>query len=279
MDLNNLMEFDHVIQVNPDGTVSDDVSGVYAPELSMSVDADGQILDGAEQEYIAEAKRQGWDLQAGWTGQHAYRGVVMHPSEFVGGGLADHIMETPGLWVVISVETDDDSEDAAGWAVAYRQTDFCQTCGVAVVDRKCNCWCLLADALQRFTGHDHDGAAAEASDMWDALDDDDRERVWGNVWAGDHAGVDVFTPCRCGGVDGRPHVRGTIGCHRTPAGETGPAVTFCEQRPYAGAGYHCLRNAGHYRPAGHPDGVSMHSDLTITWDDDGRMCNADGTVI
>lgn len=61
-----------------------------------------------------------WSLLTGWTGQSGYRGVVMHASEYVGGALAGHITENPGLYVVISVETDDDSEDAAGWAIAYR---------------------------------------------------------------------------------------------------------------------------------------------------------------
>jgi hypothetical protein len=34
--------------------------------------------------------------------------------------VADYILETPGLYVAIAVETADDSEDAAGWAIAYR---------------------------------------------------------------------------------------------------------------------------------------------------------------
>jgi hypothetical protein len=42
----------------------------------------------------------------------------MHTSEFVGGGLEDHIRETPGSYAVVIVRCDD-GEDA-GWAVAYR---------------------------------------------------------------------------------------------------------------------------------------------------------------
>jgi hypothetical protein len=118
-DLNEIMEFDHPVQIGPDGEVTEIGPGVYAPELLMETDEDGQILDEHEADYIEQARRQGWELLTGWTGQHAYHGPVMHPSEFVGGALSDHIRETPGTYVVITVETDD-SEDAAGWAVAYR---------------------------------------------------------------------------------------------------------------------------------------------------------------
>jgi len=45
---------------------------------------------------------------------------------------------------------------------------------------------------------------------------------------------------------------------------------FCEQRPYAGAGYHCLLDDGHDGP---------HSDLTIQWNDDGAVCHPDGSPI
>jgi hypothetical protein len=47
----------------------------------------------------------------------------MHPSEYVGGGLEDHIRETPGTYVAIVVRCSD-GEDA-GWAVAYRPPPEC----------------------------------------------------------------------------------------------------------------------------------------------------------
>lgn len=121
-DLNDVMEFDHPVMVDENGVVHDHLPGVYAPELIMATDGDGQILDEHEADFIEQAKRQGWQLLSGWTGQHGYRGVVMHPSEFVGGALADHIRETPGTYVVVSVECDDDTghDIPAGWAVAYR---------------------------------------------------------------------------------------------------------------------------------------------------------------
>jgi hypothetical protein len=115
--LNDIMEPDHVIAVDEDGHITEP-SGIYAPELEMGTDGDGQILDEHEAAYKADAARQGWQILEGFTGQHAYRGPVMHPSEFVGGGLEDHIRETPGSYAVVIVRCDD-GEDA-GWAVAYR---------------------------------------------------------------------------------------------------------------------------------------------------------------
>ena len=120
--LNDLMDIDHVITVDEGGHVTEP-QGIYAPELEMEVDGDGQILDEHEADYKAEAARQGWELLEGFTGQHAYRGPVMHPSEYVGGRLADHIRETPGTYVVIVVRCSD-GEDA-GWAVAYRPPPEC----------------------------------------------------------------------------------------------------------------------------------------------------------
>lgn len=118
--LNDIMEPDHVIRVDEGGTISDNVPGVWAPEFQVGVNEDGQILDEHEKEMIEEVRRQGWELLSGWTGQHMYAGPIMHPSEFVGGRLEEHIRETPGFYCVIVVETDDDDDEPAGWAIAYR---------------------------------------------------------------------------------------------------------------------------------------------------------------
>lgn len=143
MDLNSIMEVGHVIRVAEDGTVTDDVPGVWAPELLMSVGSDGQILDSHEAEFIESARAQGWDLLTGWTGQYSYSGCVMHPSEYVGGALARHILDTPGLYAVITVETDDDSEEAAGWAIAYRDD------AVSVTSESYRCPCCGDDVIAR----------------------------------------------------------------------------------------------------------------------------------
>ena len=117
--LNDRMDFDHVITVAADGSVAD-AEGVYAPELLMGTDGDGSILAEHEAAYVADAERQGWRLLSGWTGQHGYRGIGMHASEFVGGRLAEHIIANPGTYVVIAIQTDDDAEPD-GWAIACRE--------------------------------------------------------------------------------------------------------------------------------------------------------------
>lgn len=107
--LNDIMEIDHVVQVHPDGTVTDaPPDAPMAPEL-----------------YDAQLSGKGWSLMSyGYTGQYGYKGPVMHDSEYIGGRLARDILSEPGLYVAIvdrrSDDGDMDSEE--GWAVAYRPT-------------------------------------------------------------------------------------------------------------------------------------------------------------
>ena len=100
--LDTLMTADHVILVNADGTVTDNPAGVWAPELTVFLDDNGQEDPGTDAELIRTAKSSGWAIQSGWTGQYGYSGIAMHTDERVGGGLAEHVLETPGYWVVTS---------------------------------------------------------------------------------------------------------------------------------------------------------------------------------
>jgi hypothetical protein len=111
--LNEAMEFDHVIQVHPDGTFTDAPDGVHAPELN----AENDTVSG-----------DGWSLLRGFTGQHGYSGPIMHDSEFIGGGLARHILETPGYYVALVAYYWTDENDnpldepyLEGWAIAYHE--------------------------------------------------------------------------------------------------------------------------------------------------------------
>jgi hypothetical protein len=110
--LNDIMEFDHVIRVHEDGTVSEP-EGFYAPNL----------LD-------SELDDTSWTLfTKGYSGQHNYTGPVMHDSEFIGGDLAMDILSNPGVYVAVVChhDCDCDGEDhqeqecettIEGWAVA-----------------------------------------------------------------------------------------------------------------------------------------------------------------
>lgn len=121
MCLNSLMEFDHVIRVHPGGEISEP-QGIYAPEIML----DDEINDDA------------WRLITGWSGQYMYHGPTMHNSEYVGGDLAQHILNTPGYWVAIeswhsceechggdpdceSCETD--GMTGEGWGLAFREAE------------------------------------------------------------------------------------------------------------------------------------------------------------
>jgi hypothetical protein len=107
--LNKVMEFDHPIRVNADGTVTPSVPGVYAPECHDE--------EGAERPYLSP----GWEFVDGYSGQQGYSGPVMHSSEFIGGGMARDILAAPGVYVAVVVywlsDEDEDSDDMAGWAV------------------------------------------------------------------------------------------------------------------------------------------------------------------
>lgn len=138
MNLNALMSIDHVVYVREDGTVTDDreiTKGLYAPEVFCDYSgpfAEAQISDDQESAMAASVKADtGWELLAGWSMGGGV--LIMHPSQYIGGYLAEHIRETPGYWVAVTVEItpgegdpeygDGNGEtESVGWALAYRET-------------------------------------------------------------------------------------------------------------------------------------------------------------
>ena len=81
------MDFDHVLEVMPDGTWQA-VEGLYAPE---AVDVDSMAT-----------KLDGWSLPlSGFTGQDRYTGPWLHDSEQIEGGVETYVLEHPGYWVAI----------------------------------------------------------------------------------------------------------------------------------------------------------------------------------
>jgi hypothetical protein len=83
--LSDLMEFDHPITVTDDGRVIDGPAGVYAPDL-----------------YDDDLDSDSWELLNGYSGQDRYAGPIMHPSEFIGGGMARDILSEPGTYVAVA---------------------------------------------------------------------------------------------------------------------------------------------------------------------------------
>lgn len=61
----------------------------------------------------------------------------------------------------------------------------CETCKQQVLPGgRCACWCLLADALQKYLGMDFDEAAQRAAIMWDT--GADKEWVYSGKWFDTH---------------------------------------------------------------------------------------------
>jgi hypothetical protein len=116
-DLNDLMQVDHVVLVREDGTVADAPSSIYAPDIYVGHTGNGK-------EYVlVQAHQNDWSVEYGWSRQYNYAGPVMHPSEFIGGDVADHIMETPGLWAAV-VPHDMDADDLSdGWVLCFKESD------------------------------------------------------------------------------------------------------------------------------------------------------------
>jgi len=73
------------------------------------------ILDG-------EIDSDNWEFFSdGYTGQYGYSGPIMHDSEYIGGMLAEDILNEPGIYVVVaamySPKNDNDEFVWEGWAV------------------------------------------------------------------------------------------------------------------------------------------------------------------
>lgn len=113
------LDFDTVFQIV--GNHVAEVREVYAPTVWHDEEEDIAIdaMPGEE-----------WHALTGMTGQHSYSGAVMHPSEFIGEGMADEMArmtdagEAPTLWTVVVVEVmpeeGENEAEPAGWAVLYR---------------------------------------------------------------------------------------------------------------------------------------------------------------
>jgi hypothetical protein len=100
-ELNSIIKFDQVIAIHADGEITDDVAGLWAPDVRWS---DGHIID--------------------MCGYHDWTlGPLMHDSEFefVAEALEEHMRKNPGYYACVAVISDDEGEyDDAGWVVAYK---------------------------------------------------------------------------------------------------------------------------------------------------------------
>lgn len=123
--ISRMLAFDHVIRIEPDLTIQEfPLPLVHAPECLIETDDDGQILAAHEEAWIESLATQGWKPVSGYSSQMGYDGPIMHASEFIGEHMGNEIIDNPGLYVVCSVETLDDSEEAAGWVLLRQDTEI-----------------------------------------------------------------------------------------------------------------------------------------------------------
>jgi hypothetical protein len=100
--LNDVMEFSHIIRVGEGGKVSDSPLSLYVDEAVRMYLKDDETEHWEDDFNIPE----GWDLMTGYSGQDRYSGPVMHASESIGGRMARDILEAPGDYVALVVECD-----------------------------------------------------------------------------------------------------------------------------------------------------------------------------
>lgn len=111
-------EFDHPFILTPNGEVRDAPSSVVTPDVTNDPTGDVEVS-------------QGWTALTGMTGQYAYNGAIMHPSEFIGGGIAERMVDevrtfgSDGIFAIVEVRDDGTwpDGDPIGWAIAMRDAD------------------------------------------------------------------------------------------------------------------------------------------------------------
>lgn len=108
-------DFDNVYRLTPEGHIAE-ARDLYAPDVSHS-ETEDITIDGD------------WSALTGHTGQYAYSGAVMHPSEQWGDwaitALTEIAQQTgqPLAFSVVEVRDTDGcypDGDPIGWAVTYR---------------------------------------------------------------------------------------------------------------------------------------------------------------
>jgi len=113
-DLNLIAEFDLAFRVDEEGNVTC-ADGIYSPDVYVVTDEEGQIIGDAH------ISGEGWTFVNGYSGQDSYAGPIMHPSEFLGGKMAQDVLDSPGVYVVVGVIDPDDTEDLIGWVLLERK--------------------------------------------------------------------------------------------------------------------------------------------------------------
>lgn len=117
-ELRELLEDFTVVEIRGGkGTVRDDI---------YSVEAVYYLGEGPGGDDVFEDLNN-WTPLTGYSGQDRYSGPVMHESEYIGGGMADHIINTDGIYTfsVVMMDEPDEYEEhpVIGWMILTRPLD------------------------------------------------------------------------------------------------------------------------------------------------------------
>jgi len=108
--LNDNIDFDRpftLVNVDDEHATIEFPEDVHEPDVSLA--GNSGAFD------ISSDK---WRAVSGYSGQHGYSGPIMHVSEFLGGGMAEAIVQDGGTYVVVEVRDEDGTYpegDAIGW--------------------------------------------------------------------------------------------------------------------------------------------------------------------
>jgi hypothetical protein len=118
-------EFDHVWTIDAETLdVLDAPDGIYAPDV-VNDETDDVVISPTYHESGP------WEAVIGMTGQYGYHGAVMHPSEYIGAGMAEEALRIvtdvcedgqAAYFAVTEVRDEDGSYpdgDPIGWALTY----------------------------------------------------------------------------------------------------------------------------------------------------------------
>lgn len=105
-ELREMAEFDHPFEVGEDQSLT------YRPDVRVPYVYNSPIAD-----VTVEA---GWDALVGMTNQHGYNGAVMHASEYISRDVAERVLTSPGVYVVVAVLDEEDNSEIVGWSILRR---------------------------------------------------------------------------------------------------------------------------------------------------------------
>ena len=108
--LTHRIDLDCPFTVTTCHVITDRHEGLHAPEVCWS--EDGGL----------EVQSEEWEAwSTGMSNQWGYTGPIMHPSEYLGGGMAQTLLDEPGTYVITEVDDLDDPDAPPGWIMLKRK--------------------------------------------------------------------------------------------------------------------------------------------------------------